>query len=121
MDPVRKKSPSLQSPHIPDAIPADCPELGLEVAVAAIDKELHQLWEQDEARTNASLMNLVVYSEHAGSLRENSAIITQSNGSTRVERRIEAPGFRVCSLAPADPTLPAELVALQLARGGKNS
>jgi glucose-6-phosphate dehydrogenase assembly protein OpcA len=56
-------------------IPALCPELGLEVPVAAIDKELRKLWEQDEARTNASLMNLVVYSEKPGALLENSAII----------------------------------------------
>lgn len=56
-------------------IPAVCPELGLEVPVAAIDKELRKLWEQDEARTNASLVNLVVYSEKPGALLENSAII----------------------------------------------
>jgi len=60
---------------LPSPIPAVCPELGLEVAVDAIDKELHRLWEQDQARTNVSLMNLVVYSEQAGSLLENSAII----------------------------------------------
>lgn len=59
----------------PTTIPAVCPELGLEVPVAAIDKELRKLWEQDEARTNASLMNLVVYSEKSGALLENSAII----------------------------------------------
>ena len=40
-----------------------------------IDKELRKFWEQDEARTNASLMNLVVYSEKPGALLENSAII----------------------------------------------
>lgn len=56
-------------------IPAACPELGLEVPVASIDHELRQLWEQDDARTNASLMNLVVYSEKPGALLENSAII----------------------------------------------
>ncbi len=56
-------------------IPTPCPALGLEVSVSEIDKELHRLWEQDEARTNASLMNLVVYSEKPGSLLENSAII----------------------------------------------
>jgi glucose-6-phosphate dehydrogenase assembly protein OpcA len=60
---------------ISTTIPAVCPELGLEVPVAAIDKELRKLWEQDEARTNASLMNLVVYSEKPGALLENSAII----------------------------------------------
>jgi glucose-6-phosphate dehydrogenase assembly protein OpcA len=50
-------------------------ELGKEVSVSQIDHELHALWEQDEARTNASLMNLVVYSEKSGSLLENSRII----------------------------------------------
>lgn len=58
-------------------IPAVCPELGIEVAVSAIDSELRKLWEQDEARTNASLMNLVVYSENEGALIENSAIIRE--------------------------------------------
>jgi glucose-6-phosphate dehydrogenase assembly protein OpcA len=57
------------------AIPAACPELGLEVPVAEIDRELRKLWEQDEARTNASLMNLVVYSEKPGALLKNSGII----------------------------------------------
>lgn len=56
-------------------IPAVCPELGLEVSVSEIDRELRKLWEQDEARTNASMMNLVVYSEKPGALLENSAII----------------------------------------------
>ena len=55
-------------------------ELGKEVPVSQIDHELRTLWEQDEARTNASLMNLVVYSERKGSLLENSRII---NGLTR--------------------------------------
>lgn len=50
-------------------------ELGKEVPVSQIDRELHALWEQDEARTNASLMNLVVYTERAGGLLENSRII----------------------------------------------
>lgn len=60
-----------------DTIPAVCPELGIEVPVAAIDRELRKLWEQDEARTNASLMNLVVYSEKPGALIENSQIIRE--------------------------------------------
>ncbi|MES2982370.1 MAG: glucose-6-phosphate dehydrogenase assembly protein OpcA [Verrucomicrobiota bacterium] len=55
--------------------PNTCPELGTEVPISAIDLELRKLWEQDEARTNASLMNLVVYSEKSGSLLENSRII----------------------------------------------
>ena len=58
-------------------IPDVCPELGIEVAVSAIDIELRKLWEQDDARTNASLMNLVVYSEKPGALIENSQIIRE--------------------------------------------
>jgi glucose-6-phosphate dehydrogenase assembly protein OpcA len=50
-------------------------ELGKEVSISQIDHELHALWEQDEARTNASLVNLVVYTEKSGGLLENSRII----------------------------------------------
>ncbi len=60
-----------------DSIPAVCPELGVEVPVATIERELHKLWEQDDATTNASLMNLVVYSEKPGTLIENSEIIRE--------------------------------------------
>jgi glucose-6-phosphate dehydrogenase assembly protein OpcA len=52
-----------------------CPELGIEVPVSSIEKELRKLWEQDDAQTNASLMNLAIYSEKEGSLVENSKII----------------------------------------------
>lgn len=58
-----------------DSIPEVCPELGIEVPVSAIDRELRKLWEQDDAQTNASLMNLVVFSEKDGALIENSHII----------------------------------------------
>ena len=51
-------------------------ELGKEVPVSQIDHELRTLWEQDDARTNASLMNLVVYTERNGGLLENSRIIS---------------------------------------------
>lgn len=50
-------------------------ELGKEVPVSQIDHELRTLWEQDDARTNASLMNLVVYAERKNGLLENSRII----------------------------------------------
>ncbi len=60
-----------------DSIPEVCPELGIEVPIATIDSELRKLWEHDEARTNASLMNLVVFSEKPGALIENSAIIRE--------------------------------------------
>lgn len=58
-----------------NSAPEVCPELGIEVPVASIDSELRKLWEQDDAQTNASLMNLVVYSEKKGALVENSLII----------------------------------------------
>lgn len=51
-------------------------ELGKEIPVCQIDRELRALWEQDDARTNASLMNLVVYTERKGGLLENSRIIS---------------------------------------------
>lgn len=67
-------------PHAPPSmitsdIPTPCPTLGREVAVAEIDQELRKLWQQDQARTTASLMNLVVYSEKPSALLENSAIL----------------------------------------------
>jgi glucose-6-phosphate dehydrogenase assembly protein OpcA len=49
------------------------------------------------------------------------ASIQQTAGTTHVERSIESPGYRISSLAPADPTSPGELVGLQLARAGRNS
>lgn len=74
----------MTEPHEPnpmittlDDIPEVCPELGIEVSVSAIDRELRKLWEQDEARTNASLMNLVVFSEKPGALLENSSIVRE--------------------------------------------
>ncbi len=59
-----------------NTLPMD-PELGQEVAVENIHKALRQLWTQDEARTNACLINLCVYSEKQGSLRKNSAIVRE--------------------------------------------
>ena len=46
--------------------------LGKEVAIADVDKELHLLWEEDKASTNASLINLAVYSEQRGAIIKNS-------------------------------------------------
>jgi len=53
------------------------PVLGREVPVGSIDKELHRLWAEDDARTNASLVNLAVYSEEPGSLERNSEVIRE--------------------------------------------
>ena len=53
------------------------PELGREVPVGRIDRELRQLWAEDEARTNASLINFAIYSEAPGSLERNSRVVQE--------------------------------------------
>ena len=53
------------------------PELGQEVAVNQIDQSLRKLWAQDEARTNACLINFAIYSESPGSLQKNSKIVRE--------------------------------------------
>lgn len=49
--------------------------LGQPVEVGAIPLELKKLWEADEANTNASLMNFLVYTEDPTQLSENSKTI----------------------------------------------
>ena len=53
------------------------PELGREVPIGSIDKELRKLWAEDQARTNASLINLAVCSEKPDGLVENSALMRE--------------------------------------------
>jgi len=52
-------------------------QFGQEVPVNGIDKALRQLWQQDDSRTNARLINLAVYSETPGSLARNSDIVRE--------------------------------------------
>jgi len=47
--------------------------------------------------------------------------VTYEKGASHIQKHIECGGYDATSLSPADPTTPAELVGLQLARGGKNS
>ena len=47
--------------------------------------------------------------------------VTQKAGASHIERQVETAGYKATSLSPIDPTTPAELVAVQLSRGGKNS
>jgi glucose-6-phosphate dehydrogenase assembly protein OpcA len=50
--------------------------LGLPVKVSKIDQELKKLWrESEDAATRASLVNLAVYSEDAGSLSKNTQLM----------------------------------------------
>jgi glucose-6-phosphate dehydrogenase assembly protein OpcA len=51
--------------------------LGQQVPIPQIDKSLRQLWASDTSRTNACLINFAVYSEQAGSLEKNSAIVSE--------------------------------------------
>lgn len=52
--------------------------LGLPVEIGKVDRELKKLWnESGAAKTRASLINLAVYSESAGSLPRNTRIISE--------------------------------------------
>ncbi len=100
---------------ISTAIPEVCPELGFEVPVSRIDSELRKLWEQDEARTNASLMNLVVFSEKPGALLDNSAIIRE------LTREHSCRAILVEIDSAAEPSLRAWITAhCHLAEGRKS-
>jgi glucose-6-phosphate dehydrogenase assembly protein OpcA len=55
---------------------AETHSLGLPVEVSRIDQELKKLWrESEDAATRASLVNLAVYSEDAGSLNKNTQLM----------------------------------------------
>ncbi len=96
--------------------PRTCPELGIEVPVSAIEKELRKLWEQDDAQTNASLMNLAIYSEKEGSLVENSQIIQKLTSEHACRAiLIEING------RDAEPTLHSWITAHCHLSGGKKS
>jgi len=107
-------------------IPAVCPELGIEVPVAVIDRELRKLWEQDDARTNASLMNLVVYSEKPGALIANSQIIRELTREhacrailVGIDRHEPMPSLRAwitahCHLADGRKSVCCEQIAFHL-------
>lgn len=49
-------------PSLPVQTP-DFSRLGLETSIAGIDRALKQLWESDEAKTRASLINFAIYTE----------------------------------------------------------
>jgi glucose-6-phosphate dehydrogenase assembly protein OpcA len=51
--------------------------LGLPVEVSKIDQELKKLWQESEGATRASLVNLAVYSEDAGSLNRNTQLMAK--------------------------------------------
>src|SRR5256885_5890478 len=57
---------------------AETYSLGLPVEVSKIDQELKKLWQESQgAATRASLVNLAVYSENAGSLNKNTQLMAK--------------------------------------------
>ena len=100
--------------------------LGKEVPIADVDKELHLLWEQDKARTNASLINLAVYSEQSGAILKNSErvqIITREHACRAIligvdrenpEASIRAWITAHCHLAYGRKSVCCEQIAFQL-------
>lgn len=126
MPPSRQRKSHPPPMSSAPCIPIPCPELGMEVKVSEIDAALHHLWEQDEARTNASLMNLVVLSEAPGALLENSAIIRELTREhacrailTEVDSANPEPSIRAwitahCHLAEGRKTVCCEQIAFHL-------
>jgi len=106
--------------------PENTAALGIPVKVENIEKELRQLWEADEARTNASLMNFAVYSEKEGSLEKNSDIvrdITREHACRAIligldkqvsERTIRAWITAHCHLAHGQKSVCCEQIAFHL-------
>lgn len=100
--------------------------LGMPVEVSAIDGELKKLWEADEASTNASLMNFLVYTEDAHNLVKNSEMIqklTRENACRAVliamdreaeESSVEAWITAHCHLAHGKKSICSEQISFLL-------
>lgn len=98
----------------------------MEVRVSEIEKELRKLWEQDDARTNASLVNLVMYSEKRGSLAEHSGIaakLTLDHACrvilVEIDRAVTEPSLRAwitahCHLSQGRKSVCCEQIAFRL-------
>jgi len=80
---------------------AETYSLGAPVEIGKIEKELKKLWQEGEgAMTRASLMNLAVYSQEAGSLNKNTQLMAKitENHACRaivIEADCNAPDDRV--------------------------
>lgn len=55
--------------------PLDVSRLGLETPISGIGRSLNQLWEGDEAKTRASLINLAIYTEDSAVLADDHAML----------------------------------------------
>lgn len=54
---------------------SDLARLGIETPIARIDRALKQLWENDEAKTRASLINLAIYTEDSAFLAADNDVL----------------------------------------------
>ncbi len=100
--------------------------LGTPVKISAIDGELKKLWEADEASTNASLMNFLVYTEDPSQLTANSEMIqefTQENACRAVliamDRKAPEPSVQAwitahCHLAHGKKSICSEQISFLL-------
>ncbi|MBT8037932.1 MAG: glucose-6-phosphate dehydrogenase assembly protein OpcA [Verrucomicrobiae bacterium] len=100
--------------------------LGKEVAIDSVDKELRLLWEADKASTNASLINLAVYSEEKGAIIKNSELmqtITREHACRAIligidredpETSIRAWITAHCNLSHGQKSVCCEQIAFQL-------
>lgn len=62
---------------MPATLEPDLSILGQEVPLGRVDRELKKLWDSDEAKTRASLMNFAIYSENAADLQRNNKILDE--------------------------------------------
>lgn len=107
-------------------VPNEFNQLGIEVAVGSIEKELKRLWEADEARTNASLINFAVYTEKASTLVVNSLLMSQITREHAcrailigIDRAIEEPSLHAwitahCHLLHGKKSVCCEQIAFYL-------
>lgn len=61
------------SPALSESL--DVSRLGLETPISGIGRSLSQLWEADEAKTRASLINLAIYTEDSAVLADDHAML----------------------------------------------
>ena len=100
--------------------------LGRAVEISAIDGELKKLWEADEASTNASLMNFLIYTEDPSRLMANSETIlslTQEHACRALliamDRKVPEPSIEAyitahCHLAHGKKSICSEQISFLL-------
>jgi glucose-6-phosphate dehydrogenase assembly protein OpcA len=113
--------------NLPPEHSMDLSSLGKQVDVASIDLELRRFREQDQARTHASLVNLVVCSEEPGSMVRNSEMVSQLTRDhacrsilVEMNRRAAEPSVKAwvtshCHLSGGQKSVCCEQIAFLLA------